>query len=44
MNVDVLSSEKDSELKQSTIFETHEPAVTHKGIMIRKAKVIIHEK
>ena len=44
MNVDILSSEKDPELKQSVIFETHEPAVTHKGIMIRKAKVIIHEK
>ena len=44
MNVDILSSEKDSELNQSIIFETHEPAVTHKGILIRKAKVIIHER
>jgi hypothetical protein len=44
MNVDVLSIEKDSELKQSIIFETHEPAISHKGILIRKAKVIIHEK
>lgn len=44
MNLDILASEKDPELKQSVIFETHEPAVTHKGILIRKAKVIIHEK
>jgi len=44
MNLDILSSEKDSELKQSIIYETHEPAVTHKGILIRKAKVIIREK
>lgn len=44
MNLDILSSEKDPDLKQSIIFETHEPAITHKGILIRKAKVIIHEK
>lgn len=44
MNLDILSSEKDSSLKQSIIFETHEPAVLHKGILIRKAKVIIHER
>lgn len=44
MNLDILSSEKDPELKQSVIFETHEPAIIHKGIVIRKAKVIIHEK
>lgn len=44
MNLEILSSEKASDLKQSIIFETHEPAVTHKGVLIRKAKVIIHEK
>ena len=44
MNLDVLSMEKDSTLKQSIIFETHEPAVTHKGILIKKAKVVVHEK
>lgn len=44
MNLDILSSEKDPELKQSIVYETHEPAVTHKGILIRKAKVIIREK
>lgn len=44
MNLDILSSEKDPDLKQSIVYETHEPAVAHKGILIRKAKVIIHEK
>lgn len=44
MNLDILSSEKDPDLKQSIVHETHEPAVSHKGILIRKAKVIIHEK
>lgn len=44
MNVEILASEKDSQLEQDIIFETHEPAVTHKGVLIRKAKVIIHEK
>lgn len=44
MNLDILSSEKDPDLKQSIVYETHEPAVTHKGILIRKAKVIIREK
>ncbi len=44
MNVEILASEKDSELEQDIIFETHEPAVAHKGVLIRKAKVIIHEK
>lgn len=44
MNLDILSSEKDPELKQSIIYGTHEPAVTHKGILLRKAKVIIREK
>ena len=44
MNLDILSMEKDSALKQSIIFETHEPAVMHKGILIKKAKVVVHEK
>lgn len=44
MNLDILASEKDSQLEQDIIFETHEPAVSHKGVLIRKAKVIIHEK
>ncbi|MDB5177313.1 MAG: hypothetical protein JWN75_981 [Candidatus Saccharibacteria bacterium] len=44
MNLDILASEKDSQLEQDIIFETHEPAVSHKGILIKKAKVIIHEK
>lgn len=44
MNVEILASEKDSQLEQDIIFETHEPAVAHKGVLIRKAKVIIHEK
>ena len=44
MNLDILSIEKDSQLKQSVIYETHEPAITHKGVLIRKAKVIVHEK
>jgi len=44
MNLDILSIEKDSELKQSIIYETHEPAISQKGVLVRKAKVIIHEK
>lgn len=44
MNLEILASEKDSQLAQDIIYETHEPAVAHEGILIRKAKVIIHEK
>jgi hypothetical protein len=44
LNLDILKIEKDSELSQSIIKKTHEPAVTHKGILIKKAKVIVHEK
>lgn len=44
MNLDVISSDKDSKLKQSIIYKTHEPAIFHKGKLIRKTKVIIHEK
>lgn len=43
MNLDVLAVEKDSSLKQPMIKETHEPAVTLKGKLIRKAKVILLE-
>jgi hypothetical protein len=43
MNLDVLAVEKGSNVKQSIIKETHEPAITHKGQLIRKAKVIILE-
>jgi hypothetical protein len=43
MNLDVLAVEKDSNIKQSIIKETHEPAITHKGQLLRKAKVIILE-
>jgi hypothetical protein len=44
LNLDILSMEKAPDIKQSIIHETHEPAVTHKGILIKKAKVIVHEK
>ena len=43
MNLDVLAVEKDSTIKQSIIKETHEPAITLKGQLIRKAKVILRE-
>jgi ABC-type phosphate transport system auxiliary subunit len=43
MNLDVLAVEKDKNIKQSMIKETHEPAITHKGQLIRKAKVILLE-
>jgi hypothetical protein len=43
MNLDVLSVEKDKNIKHAIIKETHEPAVTHKGQLIRKAKVILLE-
>lgn len=43
MNLDVLAVEKDKSLKQPVIKETHEPAVTLKGKLIRKAKVILLE-
>jgi hypothetical protein len=44
LNLDVLSIEKDPTIQQSIVKETHEPAVTHKGHLIKKAKVIILEK
>jgi len=43
MNLEVLAVEKDTSLKQAIIKETHEPAVTLKGKLIRKAKVILLE-
>ncbi|MDB5184373.1 MAG: hypothetical protein JWN38_181 [Candidatus Saccharibacteria bacterium] len=43
MNLEVLAVEKDATLKQAVIKETHEPAVTLKGKLIRKAKVILLE-
>ena len=44
LNLDVLNIEKDSNVKESTIKETHEPAVFHKGQLIKKAKVVVIEK
>lgn len=43
MNLDVLAVEKDKKLKHSVIKDTHEPAITLKGKLIRKAKVILVE-
>lgn len=44
LNLDVLSMEKDSSISESIIKETHEPAVFHKGQLIKKAKVVVLEK
>jgi hypothetical protein len=44
LNLDVLSIEKDDSISDSIIKETHEPAVFHKGQLIKKAKVVILEK
>lgn len=41
MNVEVISSEKDANISHSIVKETIEPAVIHKGQIIKKAKVII---
>ncbi|MFH1863170.1 MAG: hypothetical protein ABH878_10220 [bacterium] len=41
MNVDVLSVEKDESTSSQLVKETVEPAVLHKGQIIKKAKVII---
>lgn len=43
LNLDILAVEKDSSLKQAIIKETHEPAITLRGKLIRKAKVILLE-
>lgn len=44
MNLDVLSIEKDASIPESVIKETHEPAVLHKGQLVKKAKVVVLEK
>jgi hypothetical protein len=44
LNLDVLSIEKDESISDSIIKETHEPAIFHKGQLIKKAKVVILEK
>lgn len=44
LNLDVLNIEKDSNVKESIIKETHEPAIFHKGQLIKKAKVVVLEK
>jgi hypothetical protein len=44
MNLDILSIEKDPDISHSIIKETHEPAVLHKGQLIKKAKVVVLEK
>jgi hypothetical protein len=44
LNVETLSIEKDSSIAESVIKETHEPAVLHKGQVVKKAKVVVLEK
>ena len=44
MNVDILSMEKMTDIEYTKIHETVEPTVFVKGQLVRKAKVIIHEK
>lgn len=44
LNLDVLNIEKDNNVTESIIKETHEPAVFHKGQLIKKAKVVVLEK
>lgn len=44
LNLDILSIEKDPEIPHSIVKETHEPAVMHKGQLIKKAKVVVLEK
>jgi hypothetical protein len=39
-----LSIEKDPSITESVIKETHEPAVLHKGQVVKKAKVVVLEK
>ena len=41
LNLDVLSVEKDSTLRESMIKETVEPTVMFKGQVVRKAKIIV---
>ena len=44
LNIEVLSIEKDLSISESVIKETHEPAVLHKGQVVKKAKVVVLEK
>lgn len=44
LNLDILSMEKDPSIPYSIVKETHEPAVMHKGQLIKKAKVVVLEK
>lgn len=44
LNLDILSIEKDPSISESVIKETHEPAVLHKGQVLKKAKVVVLEK
>ncbi len=44
LNLDVLNIEKDDNVTESIIKETHEPAVFHKGQLVKKAKVVVLEK
>jgi hypothetical protein len=43
MNLDILATEKDKNIKDTIIKETHEPAVLIKGKLVKKAKVILLE-
>jgi hypothetical protein len=44
LNVEILSVEKDSTLLESIIKETIEPAILHKGKLLKKSKIIVLEK
>ncbi|MCA9346837.1 hypothetical protein KC960_05095 [Candidatus Saccharibacteria bacterium] len=44
LNLEILSIEKDPSIPHSIVKETHEPAVMHKGQLIKKAKVVVLEK
>lgn len=44
LNLDILSMDKDPSITESVIKETHEPAVLHKGKVVKKAKVVVLEK
>jgi hypothetical protein len=44
LNLDILSIEKDPSITESVIKETHEPAILHKGQVVKKAKVVVLEK
>lgn len=44
VNLEILSMQKTADIPESIIGETVEPAILHKGQVVRKAKVIIYEK